>query len=119
MTLIHDISVDVVNEIPMREDGINKIDQTSKYTILNNGEYYVHHDCDKNQKLREIMEVTCPWYGHGECSFKLTMQMFIYNILTNKNRRGFGVNFDVVRSTIQVGKKINLIENPKYESRKN
>ena len=41
-------NVDVVNNIPSREDGRNKIDQTSKYTILNNGAYYAHHDSDNN-----------------------------------------------------------------------
>ena len=40
----NDISLDSVNNIPIREDGRNKIDQTSKYTILNNYAYYMHHD---------------------------------------------------------------------------
>ena len=44
----NEINVDVVNNIPSREDGRNKIDQTSKYTILNNGAYYAHHDSDNN-----------------------------------------------------------------------
>ena len=48
----NDISVDVVNNIAIREDGRKKIYQTSIYTILNNGAYYVHHDWDKNQRLR-------------------------------------------------------------------
>ena len=40
----HDIGVDVVNNTPIREDGRKKIYQTSKYTILKNDAYYVHHD---------------------------------------------------------------------------
>ena len=44
MTQKNDISVDVVNKIPNREHGRKKRDQTSKYTILNNGAYYMHHD---------------------------------------------------------------------------
>ena len=34
---INDIIVDVVNKIPIREDGRKKIYQTSKYIILKNG----------------------------------------------------------------------------------
>ena len=45
MTRRNNISVYVVNKIPIREVGREKIYQTSKYTILNNGAYYVHHDC--------------------------------------------------------------------------
>ena len=42
----------------------------------------------------------------------------IYKILLKEKRRGFEVDFDVVWSTIQVGKeKLNMIENPKYDSR--
>ena len=48
----NEISVDLVNMIPIREDGRKKIDQTSKYPILKNGTYYVHHDWDKNNHLR-------------------------------------------------------------------
>ena len=48
----HDISVDVINEIPIREDGRKKIYQTSRYTILKNGAYYVHYDWDKKHKVR-------------------------------------------------------------------
>ena len=44
MAWINDIRVNVVNKIPMREYGRKKRDQTSKYTILNNGAYYMHHD---------------------------------------------------------------------------
>ena len=43
----NDVIVNVVNKIPIREDEKNKIYQTSKYTILKNGAYYVHHDWDK------------------------------------------------------------------------
>ena len=43
----HGINVDVVNEIPIREYGRNKIDQPSKYTILKNGAYYMHHDWEQ------------------------------------------------------------------------
>ena len=43
----NEIIANVVNKIPIREDEKNKIYQTSKYTILNNGAYYVHHDWDK------------------------------------------------------------------------
>ena len=43
----NDIIVYVVNKIPIRKDEKNKIYQTSKYTILKNGAYYVHHDWDK------------------------------------------------------------------------
>ena len=81
------ISSDVVNKIPIREYGRNKRDQTSKYTILKNGGFYVHHDCYKNQKVRGKVEVPCPWYGHEGCGFKLVMQNFTYNLLL-KNRGG-------------------------------
>ena len=73
----NDISVDVVNNIAIREDGRKKIYQTSIYTILNNGAYYVHHDWDKNHKLRVNVTVPCYWYGHEGCGFKLVIQTFI------------------------------------------
>ena len=60
----NDISVFVVSNIPIREDGIKQQDQTSKYTILNNGAYYVHHDLDKNQKVRGEVVVPYPCYSH-------------------------------------------------------
>ena len=63
----NDISVDAVNKIPNRKDGRNKIDQTSKYTILKNGAYYVHHDWYKNQKVRGKVAVPCPWYVQEGC----------------------------------------------------
>ena len=66
------ISVDVVNKTPIREYGRKKIYQTFKYTILNNGAYYVHHDCDKNQKVRGKVAVPCPWYGHGGVWLKIS-----------------------------------------------
>ena len=83
----HDISFDVVNKIPIREDEIRKIYQTYKYTIPNNGTYYVHHDCDKNQKVREKVRVSCPQYGHEGCGLKLVMQTIIYKLLP-KNEEG-------------------------------
>ena len=56
------------------------------------------------------MGVTYPRYGHDGCSFKLIMQKFIYNIHPNINSSGFEVDFDVIRSTIQVVKeKLDLI----------
>ena len=48
----HDISVDVINKIPIRKDGRKKRDQTSKYTTLENVAYYMHHDWYKNHKVR-------------------------------------------------------------------
>ena len=38
------ISIDFINNIPIRYDGRKKIDQTSKYIILDKGAYYVQHD---------------------------------------------------------------------------
>ena len=111
-------NVDVVNNIPIREDCRNKRDQTSKYTILNNCSHYVHHDLAKNQKLRGKVAVILPPYGHEGCGLKLVMQTFIYKLLSRKKRRGVEVEFYVIWSTIQVGKeKLNLIQNPKEESR--
>ena len=112
----NDISVDVVNKIPIREDWKNKIDQTSKNKILNNGAYYVHHDWDKNKRVRLKVAVPFPRYGHDVCGLKLFMYMFIYKILP-KNRRGFEVNLDLIWLTIQVGKeKVNFNENLRGES---
>ena len=64
MVWINDIGVDVVNNIPNRKYGRKKTDQKSKYTILDNGAYYVHHDWKNNQKVREKVGVYFPWYGH-------------------------------------------------------
>ena len=80
----NDISIDIVNNIPMSEYGINKRYQTPKYTILKNGAYYVHHGWYKNQKVREKVALPWPPYGHKECSFKLFTQTFIYKILPKK-----------------------------------
>ena len=80
----NDISVDVVNKIPIREYGRKQQYQTSKYTILKNGAYYVNHDRDKNQKVRGKVAVTCPQYGHEGCGFKLVIQTFIYKLLPPK-----------------------------------
>ena len=77
MACRNDSSVNVVNNIPIREDGRKQQYQTSKYTILNKGAYYLHHDWDKNQKVRGNVVVPCPWYGHEGCGFKLVMQTFI------------------------------------------
>ena len=99
----NDISGDVVNNIPIREGGIKKRDQTSKYTILNNGSYYVRHYWYKNQKVREILTVPCHWYFYNRYGLKLFIQTFIYNIIPKK-RSGVEVNFDVIWSTIQMGK---------------
>ena len=46
LKMVHrnDISVDVLNEPPIREYGTEKIYQNSKYKIMKNGAYYVHHD---------------------------------------------------------------------------
>ena len=61
---INYISVDVVNKIPIKEDGTKKIYQTSRYKILNNDAYYVQHDCQNNQKLWVKLAVPFPQYGH-------------------------------------------------------
>ena len=82
----NETSDDVVNKIPNRVDGIKNQDQTSKYTILNNCAYYVHHDCDKNHKVRLKVGVPCPWYGHEGCGFKLFTQTFIYKLVPKKRR---------------------------------
>ena len=42
MARINDISVYFINNIPIREDRRNNIDQTYKFDILKNGAYYVH-----------------------------------------------------------------------------
>ena len=54
----NDIGVNIINKIPIRGDRRKKRDQTSKYIILKNGAYYVHHDWEKNHKVREIVVVT-------------------------------------------------------------
>ena len=84
MSQRNDISVDVVNKAPIREDGKKQKYQTSKYTILKNGAYYVHYDWDKNQKVRVKVAVPCPQYVHERCGFKLFMQKIIYKILPPK-----------------------------------
>ena len=45
--------------------------------VLNNGAYYVHHDWDKNQKVRGKVAVPCPCYIHEGGGFKLVIQNFI------------------------------------------
>ena len=80
----NDISVNVVIKIPIMVDGRKQRYQTSKYTILNNVAYYVHHDWDKNHKVWETVVATFHWYVHEGCGFKLVMQTFIYNILPRK-----------------------------------
>ena len=77
MAHINGISVDFINKILIMEDMRKKIDQTSKYTILKNVSYYVHHYWDKNQKVGGDFAVPLPWYGHEGCGFKLVMQKFI------------------------------------------
>ena len=69
--------VDALNKLPIREYGRKKIDQTSKYTTLNRGAYYVHHDWGKNQKAMNKVEVYLPLYEQDGCYFKLIMQAFI------------------------------------------
>ena len=44
----NDISSDVANKIPVREDERKQSYQISKYTILKNNAYYVHHNWNKN-----------------------------------------------------------------------
>ena len=73
----NDISSDVANKIPVREDGRKQSYQISKYTILKSCAYCVHHDWDKNQKVRGEVVVPCPWYDHEGCGFKLVMKIFI------------------------------------------
>ena len=84
MVRINNTSVDVVSKIPIKEDGRKQRYQTSKYTILNNGAYYVQHDWDRNQKVRIKVAVPCPQYNHEGCGFKLVTQTFIYKILTKE-----------------------------------
>ena len=63
------------------------------------------------------MVVPCPLYGYEGCGFNFFMQTFIYKLLPKK-RRGVEVDFDMIWSTIQVGKeKLDLIQKPKEESR--
>ena len=73
----HNISVYVVNDNPIRDDGRNERDETFKYTILNNGAYYVHHDWYKNHKLRGKVADICPQYVQDGCGFKLIIHTFI------------------------------------------
>ena len=114
----NDTSVGVITKIPIREDWRKKRYQTSKYTILKNGAYYVHHDWDKKQKVRGKVALPCPRYGHDGCGLKLVVQTFIYKILLKRKRRGVEVDLDVIWLTIQVGKeKLNLIQKLKEESR--
>ena len=86
MAHINDISLDVMNKILIREDGRNKRYQTSKYTIINNGESCVIHILEKNHKVREKVTVPFPVYEHGEYNFKLIMKRFVYKILPKKKR---------------------------------
>ena len=44
----NDIIVIVITNITIKEYGRNKRYQTSKYTILKNGVYYVHYDWENN-----------------------------------------------------------------------
>ena len=60
----HDKIVDVVNYFPINEDKRNKRNQTPKYTILNNGSYYLHHYWYKKQKVMETVAAPFPQYGH-------------------------------------------------------
>ena len=57
----YDISVDVVNENQISEDGINKRVQTPKHIIMNNCDYYVQHDWKNNQKVGGDVAVSCPY----------------------------------------------------------
>ena len=75
------ISVDAVNKIPIMENERRKRDQTSKYTILNNGAYYVYHDWYKNHKVRVKVVFPCPWYGYELYGFKLFMKTFMHKFL--------------------------------------
>ena len=100
----NDISVNVLYNISIREDGRKQRDQISKYTILKNNAYYVHHNWNKNQKVRGKVVVPFPRYGFEGCGFKLFMQTFISKF-PPKQRRSVEVNFDVIWSTIKVGKK--------------
>ena len=47
----NEISVNVFKNIPIRKDGRNKREQTSKQTIPNNGVCFVHHYWYKKQKV--------------------------------------------------------------------
>ena len=81
MAWINYISVNVVNKIPIMEDERRKRDQTSKYTILNNGAYYVYHDWYKNHKVMVKVVFPCPWYGYELYGFKLFMKTFMHKFL--------------------------------------
>ena len=52
-------------------------------------------------------------YVHEGCGFNLGMQTFMYKIIPGKKRRVVEVDFNVIWSTIQVGKeKLYIIQNP-------
>ena len=57
MSRRNDIRVNVVIKTLISEDRRKKRYQTSKYKILNNGAYYVHHDWYKKQKVSEKVAV--------------------------------------------------------------
>ena len=108
----------MVNKLQIREYGRNKRHQTSKCTILVNGAYSIHYDWYKIQKVIHKGWVPLPMYGLDGCSFKLTMQMFIYNFLFNRKRgiEGYEFYFDVIWLTVQlVIDKHTIMDNPKYE----
>ena len=92
----NNISVDLVSKIPIGEYGRKQQDQISKYTILKNGAYYVHHDWYNNQKLRRKVVVPCPRHRHEECGFKLFIQTFIYKLLPKRGGVSIEVDFDVI-----------------------
>ena len=48
---------------------------------MNNGAYYVHHDWDKNMKVRGEVTVPCPRYGNEGCDFKPGTKTFMYKLL--------------------------------------
>ena len=83
----NDIGVNIINKIPIRGDRRKKRDQTSKYIILKNGAYYVHHDWEKNHKVREIVVVTWPRYIHGDVDSKYSYRT-LYKRVSQK-RGGF------------------------------
>ena len=73
----NNISVDVVNKLPIMRYGSKKRYHTSKYTILNNGTYYVRYDWEKNQTDRNTVILPYPWYREYGCNFKLVILMFL------------------------------------------
>ena len=61
-------------------------------------------------------EVPCPLYGRYVCNFKLIMQIFFHKFLLETKRRSFEVDFDVVWSTVQLGKGTHyFMDKPKDE----